>query len=380
MRTFISSLIIGALFFSSCSVSKQPGSGRPVTINSLQYLGQYEIPFNQQFKGTTIGGLSGIDYDSKNDLYYIISDDRSDINPSRFYKAKIRITSTGISNVTFEDVITLRGKNGMPFTPSKTDRQHAVDPEGIRYDPRTGHVVWTSEGERYLKKDTVLQAPSINIIGKDGKYLDTFPLPWQIKVHEYNLGVRQNGVFEGLSFAGNYKTLYVNIEEPLYEDGPRAGLEDADAWIRILKYKTKGRQPLAQYAYRLEPVAHPPKIPGEFIINGVPDILSIGKRRLLVIERSFSTGIQPCTIRVFITDLKEATDISGITSLTEQSFRHPASKKLLINMDDLGIYIDNIEGVTFGPDLPNGHKTLLFVSDNNFAKEQKTQFLLFEIL
>lgn len=58
---------------------------------------------------------------------------------------------------------------------------------------------------------------------------------------------------------------------------------------------------------------------------------------------------------------------------------HPANKKLLINMDDLGIYIDNIEGVTFGPDLPNGHKTLIFVSDNNFSKEQKTQFLLFEV-
>jgi len=27
----------------------------------------------------------------------------------------------------------------------------------------------------------------------------------------------------------------------------------------------------------------------------------------------------------------------------------------------------------------NGHKTLIFVSDNNFSKEQKTQFLLFEV-
>jgi hypothetical protein len=379
MRTFNLFLIGSVLIISSCSISKQPGSGHPVAINSLKYIGQYEIPFNQQFKGTTIGGLSGIDYDAKNDLYYIICDDRSDINPSRFYTAKITVTPSGINNVTFQNVVTLHGKNGLPFTASRVDRQHAADPEGIRYNPRTRQLAWTSEGERYLKKDTVLQPPSINIIGEDGKYLDTFPLPWQIKVHEYNLGLRQNGVFEGLSFANNYKTLFVNIEEPLYEDGPRAGLEDADAWIRILKFKTKGHKPVAQYAYRLGTVAHPPKIAGEFIINGVPDILSIGKDRLLVIERSFSTGIQPCTIKVFLTDLKEATDISGITSLTEQSFRHPAVKKLLINMDDIGIYIDNIEGVTFGPDLPNGHKTLVFVSDNNFAKEQKTQFLLFEV-
>jgi hypothetical protein len=45
----------------------------------------------------------------------------------------------------------------------------------------------------------------------------------------------------------------------------------------------------------------------------------------------------------------------------------PVKKKLLLNMDDLKIYTDNIEGVTFGPTLPNGHRTLIFVSDNNFA-------------
>ena len=55
------------------------------------------------------------------------------------------------------------------------------------------------------------------------------------------------------------------------------------------------------------------------------------------------------------------------------------SKKLLLNMDGLGFYIDNIEGVTFGPTLPNGNITLIFVSDNNFNPLEKTQFLLFEI-
>jgi hypothetical protein len=84
-------------------------------------------------------------------------------------------------------------------------------------------------------------------------------------------------------------------------------------------------------------------------------------------------------VRVYITDLSNASDISQLRSLKEQSFNNPASKKLLINMETLGIVIDNIEGVTFGPDLPNGKKSLLFVSDNNFSSDQKTQFLLFEI-
>ena len=49
-------------------------------------------------------------------------------------------------------------------------------------------------------------------------------------------------------------------------------------------------------------------------------------------------------------------------------------------MDDLGIYIDNIEGVTFGPTLPNGHQTLLFVADNNFNPLEQSQLLLFEVI
>jgi hypothetical protein len=48
-------------------------------------------------------------------------------------------------------------------------------------------------------------------------------------------------------------------------------------------------------------------------------------------------------------------------------------------MDDLGIYIDNIEGVTFGPTLANGKKSLIFIADNNFNPLEQTQFLLFEI-
>jgi hypothetical protein len=48
-------------------------------------------------------------------------------------------------------------------------------------------------------------------------------------------------------------------------------------------------------------------------------------------------------------------------------------------MDDLGIFTDNIEGITFGPKLANGKPTLLFVSDNNFSDKQKTQILLFEV-
>jgi hypothetical protein len=87
-----------------------------------------------------------------------------------------------------------------------------------------------------------------------------------------------------------------------------------------------------------------------------------------------------CTIKVFLTDLNKATNILPVNSLKTNTDFIPATKKLLLNMDHLGMYIDNIEGMTFGPKLPNGHKTLLFVADNNFNFFEKTQFLLFEVI
>ena len=70
-------------------------------ISALKFLGEYDISFNLKYKNTTVGGLSGIDYDAKNNLYYMICDDRSEKNPARFYTVKIFITSKGIDSIRF---------------------------------------------------------------------------------------------------------------------------------------------------------------------------------------------------------------------------------------------------------------------------------------
>jgi hypothetical protein len=56
-----------------------------------------------------------------------------------------------------------------------------------------------------------------------------------------------------------------------------------------------------------------------------------------------------------------------------------ARKTLLLDLDELGIPLDNVEGMTFGPRLPDGRQSLVLVSDNNFAATQFTQFLLFAL-
>jgi len=362
-------------------------SGRTITgtnepsIKQLRFLGEYIIPHNAQFKNTTIGGLSGIDYNKEDDLFYLISDDWSQINPARFYTARISFTEKGIDSVHFTDVIQFLQLDGTVYPGAKQNPWRTPDPEAIRYNPLKKNLIWTSEGERFIMKDSiVLQDPAIRIVTKEGKQIDSFPLPPQTHMYADEKGLRRNGVFEGLSFADNYNNLYISLEEPIYEDGPRAATGDSTAWIRVLKYDVNTKSLIGQYAYKVDPVVRTPVPANGHKINGVSDILEISKNKILFIERSYSLGRTHCSIRVYIGSINAASNISDVRSLKEEITFTPIKKTLLLNMDSLGMYIGNIEGVSYGPSLPNGHQTLIFVSDNNFRNSEKTQFLLFEVM
>jgi len=148
----------------SCVTVKQV-TQTTANIGRLNLIGQYVIPYDLKYNGTTVGGLSGIDYDAKNKWYYLISDDRSDKNPARFYKARIYFTPRGIDTLVFISVKNMLRPDGTIYPGNKTDSYHTPDPEAIRYDPVNKQLVWSSEGERLVtEKDSLLQNPSVSII------------------------------------------------------------------------------------------------------------------------------------------------------------------------------------------------------------------------
>jgi hypothetical protein len=360
---------------------QQGFSQSEVAISGLRFLGEYDLPHHSSFKETTVGGLSGIDYDKENDIYYIICDDRSGINDARFYTAKIYVSLSGIDSVKFTDTHKLLQKNGTPYPSGKINTALAADPEAMRYNPTTGQLAWASEGERNVSENNVALAdPSITLTNQDGKYAGELTLPKNLKMKKKERGPRQNGTLEGITFEKSYTSLLAALEEPLFEDGARADVEETNSWVRFYRFKLSTKKNVAQYAYRLERIAYKPQPANGFKVNGISDILSVGEDRILVIERSYSTGRSSCTIKVFFADLAGAEDCKKTNSLSKKTPRAAIAKNLLFNMDDLGMYIDNIEGVTLGPELPNGNRSLIFVSDNNFQPTQKTQFLLFEII
>lgn len=100
-----------------------------------------------------------------------------------------------------------------------------------------------------------------------------------------------------------------------------------------------------------------------------------------IIERAFSTGRIPTDIKVYLADAAGAEDISAIVSLKMQPAKQTITKKLLLDMNkEFSRDVFNVEGVTFGPKLATGNRSLVFVTDNNFNAKEKTQFFLFEVI
>lgn len=379
MRKTLIVLALSAL--TSCTTYKQLTVQSSESVKQLRYLHTYTVPFNLQYKETTVGGLSSIDYDEKSDLYYLVCDDRSAINPARYYAAKIKIGQQKIDTVIFTNRYFMLDQGGKTYPGIKENPFRVPDPEGMRYIPAGRNLVWSSEGERSFRaNDTILNNPAIYLINKAGMWKDSFRLPANLIMSAEEKGPRQNGVLEGMSFTNDFRFLMTNVEEPLHEDGPRAAPERNQAMIRFFEFDTKTKKPTRQFAYELEPVAHLPNPENAYYINGVPEFLYIGNDQLIVLERSYSTGRIPCTIRIFLADYKQATDVASLGSLKNRSVFKPMKKTLLLNMDQLGIFTDNIEGITLGPILPNGNRSVILVSDNNFSPTQQSQFLLLELI
>jgi hypothetical protein len=133
----------------------------------------------------------------------------------------------------------------------------------------------------------------------------------------------------------------------------------------------------AEYVYLTEPVAAQTIPAGAFATNGLVEILAISDTTFLTVERSFSTGVGN-SIKIFKASIAGASDVSGVAALTGSETA--MTKELLFDLDTLGIYLDNIEGITLGPVLPNGSRSVVVVSDNNFSSTQVTQFIAFEVV
>jgi hypothetical protein len=190
----------------------------------LRLLGEAILPHGLQFQGTTVGGLSAIDHDPPSGTWVALSDDRSELQPARFYTLRVDVRECALA-VDMLGVATLRQAGGQPFPP-RNSRGEVVDPEGMRLLPGGRGVLWTSEGDGRVEQPPMLREARL-----DGSHIRDFETPAMFRFAQRpGSGPRNNLTFEGLALAPDARTAWVSMEAALEQTGPsrvwaaRAGL------------------------------------------------------------------------------------------------------------------------------------------------------------
>jgi hypothetical protein len=380
------------LLLSGCNLPQVRAEDRLFLDISLDYLGSYNLP-KLMVESTPVGGLSGITYDRQRDRFYAISDDRSDRAPARFYTLKSEQTSGQTSDsakpftITVEKVTTLLDQTGQPFA------KGTLDPEGIALSPRRSLYI-SSEG---VSRDGV--APFINEFDLEtGQLTAKLPMPERFlpKVADgLPAGIVDNRGFESLTVIGNNTgtnpsgiepfRVFAATESSLHQDlavsrdaPPTANnppLPQQPVPIRMLHYLVGEDLPtlLAEHVYMLE------KPPEGALEHGLSEMLVLDQGgHFLTLERSYS--LAGLSAQIYQMTPASATDTSDIVRLRgDMSGITPVYKQLVLDLDTLDLTLDNLEGMTLGPQLPDGSQTLFLVSDDNFRDLQTTQFLMFRI-
>lgn len=354
----------------------------------LSYLGQQVVPTGALFQSTTVGGLSAIDFNPLSGRYLAIADDRSAINPARYYELSLDISKFQRSNTPGSAGVAFNATTPILTAAGGTYATNTVDPEGLRFNPATGTIYWTNEGQRTAAG---FQNPTVREMTANGSYVRDFAVPTKYQpsgsaaatvAAPGDRGIYNNLAFESLAISTDGKTLYTATENALTQDGPTATLANGSR-SRILSFDIATGAAGAEYVYEVGPVIDTPDPAGSFVTNGLTDLIAVGDRQFIGIERSFSLG-KDYEIRLFAIDARNATDVSGKESLDGASFT-AASKTLLLNLSDLknddgsALVLDNIEGITLGP-VVNGQQTIVLVADNNFAGNQFTQFIALSVV
>jgi 3-phytase/alkaline phosphatase D len=372
----ILTLALALLLFAPAVASTADQGGDAQTVVDVEFLGEVVVPTGALFAGTEIGGLSSITYDPARGVYHTLSDDqgnRATGDPVRYYSVAIDLSDGSFSDgdLAFVDVQQVFEDGKMPFPPG------GLDPEGFTLG-REGFFFMSSEGNIFA--DPIID-PFIRRYNHNGRVTADLPIPGKYIPNGVDWGVRFNLSFESLNPTPNGRVLMTAGEGALFQDGPASTFTNGSL-ARLLEYDLRRQVPLAEYVYEVAPWAEPSAI---FGVNGIVEVLPIDDvGTSLVMERSFSvggTGGGGTGNVVVINEVstKSATDVLAVDALYQGGSPvafTPVSKRLVFAFDDLGIPIDNIEGMTFGAPLADGRATLVIVSDNNFSPGQFTQFIV----
>jgi len=341
------------------------------------------IPHNQ------FGGISAIAYVGKGNRYVLLPDrgpsDGAVPYDCRYHEVELQVNPKNDVPITYKLVAThlLINEQKQQFNGSATAFDARLPARSLRLDPegvRTG-----TDGSVFIADE---YGPHLLQFTPEGRLLKRFAVPVHLTVkhpgeskeieHQTNtMGRQTNRGFEGLAIDSDAGRLYAVLQGPLLQDQPfdHAG-ERHGIHVRIIELEIKTGS-TREFVYALEKPSY-----------GISEILLSGPGRFLVLERDSQPGAKAKFKRLYEIDLSDSTDVSGMVSLPATMLPdgvRAVSKRVALDLLDprYGLagdqFPEKIEGIAFGPDLPDGRRLLLVVSDNDFETANPTRIFAFGI-
>jgi len=349
------------------------------TIASIEFLGNAGFPAGFEFEGTTLGGLSSIQYVEEESVYYAISDDQADY---RYYTFDIDLSDGTLDDgdVTPLEVRFFTDAEGQPL------EDGSIDPEELTQIGGGTYFV-TNEGFASGEK---FENPSVLVFDSEtdaqigelafSEKFDADP--------EGKTGIRNNAATEAGTTTPDGSTFYSGFENALLQDGPLS-TPDSGSPSRIVEWDLDTGEETAEYVYQNYPNPARPDPEDAFQVNGITALLALDNEgTLLALERNFAVGNNQTGTGhgglLYEIGTKHATNVLEEDSLEGLNYSS-VDKRFLLDLSTLTdaegnqVVIDNVEGLTFGPELEDGRQTLFIVSDDNFSDSQSTQFMAFAV-
>lgn len=325
-----------------------------------------------------LGGQgSAVAYSGKGNEFVFVSDsgpkDTGPELPCRYHRMDVVVAPGKTPAVTLKLTATtlLTNEDGKRYVGTNTAFEHAeaeknrrLDPEGVRVGPK---------GEVYISDE---YGPVIYEFDAKGKRVQSLPVPARFQTAKpgktpadelppkATSGRQPNRGLEGLAITPDGGKLVGAMQNPLIQDG---ALNDKNERVglncRLLELDL-GTKKTREFVYQLDDPRH-----------SVCEILAVNDHEFLVLERDSKAGKEAAFKKVFRIDLAGATDVSGVDKLPTADLpkeTRPAKKVLFLDLLDPAFKIagddcpDKFEGMTFGPDLPDGKRVLLVTADNDY--------------
>ena len=345
-------ILLFLIALANCSYLQKSSS--PV---SLELKKEQTLKKGAAFKGLKVGGLSELAFDAKTGRLIALSDDKK---KHRWYELSFSAGPEYQLKIVQQTFLK---------SPNSKKLNQNMDPEALLfYGDET--VFIANEGQQIYKEHEPTQIFTFN---RKGVLKEAWPVPsvfWKATPDKKagSIGQQENKGFESLTLDKNKDILWTATEKPLKQDL----IFKNKSFVRLTAFDIKNKKMLFQYPYFLQD----PKDGGLTALEFLKDNTFISLERAY--KKNKKDGVNE--VQLFLTNCCPAQDVKEHIVL-QKHFKACSKKLLWSSSQEKNIKVDNLEGLALSPPSLSNKRTLILVSDDNFnPKNQKTQFLFFDLL